>query len=115
MTVKYGAGTDPLTLDDSLFEFIDKSHAEALDIQSISKSDGTPLQDDAREETETVTLQYYCKTDTPETDAPAIGATTSGYLIISRDFKRNQKGHAQMTLTAKTRVVAAVTVAYPLS
>ena len=115
MTVQYGAGTDPLTLDTAKFEFIDHAHAEALDLQEISDGNGDPLQDDARERKDTKNLQYYCLTATPEADAPATGATASGYLVLSRDVKRNQKGHNILTLTIRNRVAVDVTVSYPLT
>jgi len=110
MTTKYGAGTDPLGLDTAKFEFIDQKSGETLDLKDIKKGDGTFKQGDARIKNEELTLQYYCETDDPKTDGPAIGSYASGFDIVGRDFGRNQEGHSTMTLKVRKHTAVTTTL-----
>lgn len=106
-TTQYGVGTDPIGLDPAKFELTDIGKDESPEIKDINKGNGQHKQGDIRKIEEVITLKYFCETLTPETDAPAIGATCSGYDVIGRSFAKPE-GHNTMTL--KVRRHRAVTL-----
>lgn len=112
MTTKYGAGTDPLGLDTAKFEFIGRDSGEEPDIKDIANGSGGFKQGTCKKIKYTETLKYYCETDTPSADAPAIGATCSGWEVVGRQFSRADEQHATMTLQVRSHGNVSLTFTY---